>query len=74
MACESGAGTPDDVYNQIVDFNTQVGGIGNIIFMAQGGFSDFDDTRNNLTLFAKEVMPRLADLAEEVEEPAIADS
>ena len=68
------AGTPDDVYNQIVDFNTQVDGIGNIIFMAQGGFSDFDDTRTNLTLFAKEVMPRLADLAEEVEEPAAADS
>ena len=61
------AGTPDDVYRQIVDFNAQVGGVGNIILMAQGGSSSFADTQANLSLFAKEVMPRLADLASDQE-------
>jgi alkanesulfonate monooxygenase SsuD/methylene tetrahydromethanopterin reductase-like flavin-dependent oxidoreductase (luciferase family) len=57
------AGNPDQVYEQIVRFNQEVGGLGHLIVMAQGGTLDHADTCENLRLFAKEVMPRLGDLA-----------
>jgi alkanesulfonate monooxygenase SsuD/methylene tetrahydromethanopterin reductase-like flavin-dependent oxidoreductase (luciferase family) len=53
------AGTPDQVYRQIVDFCEWVGGMGNLLMMGQAGFLSHDDTVDNLTLFAKEVLPRL---------------
>lgn len=52
-------GTPDQVYNQIVAFDEKVGGVGNLILMAQAGTLSHADTADSLTLFAKEVMPRL---------------
>src|SRR6185295_11526471 len=45
------AGTPDDVYNQIKALHDSV-----------GGFVDHADTVANITLFAKEVLPRLREL------------
>jgi alkanesulfonate monooxygenase SsuD/methylene tetrahydromethanopterin reductase-like flavin-dependent oxidoreductase (luciferase family) len=53
------AGTPDDVYEQIKDFNERMGGIGHILFFGQGGFLDHKDTVENITLFAREVLPRV---------------
>jgi alkanesulfonate monooxygenase SsuD/methylene tetrahydromethanopterin reductase-like flavin-dependent oxidoreductase (luciferase family) len=56
------AGTPDDVYNQIRDFNERIGGFGHLLFFGQGGFLDHQDTVANIALFGKEVMPRLREL------------
>ncbi len=55
-------GTPDQVYQQIADFNTDVGGFGNLMVMGQAGTLSHEDTVDNLTLLAKEVAPRLAEL------------
>jgi len=52
-------GTPDQVYRQIVDFVEYCGGMGNLLMMGHAGFLSHEDTVSNLTLFAKEVMPRL---------------
>ena len=54
-------GTPDDVYAQMVDFYDTVGGFGHFLMMAQAGRMTYKDTAENLTLFAKEVLPRLKD-------------
>ena len=53
------AGTPDQVYKQLVDFCEWVGGMGNLLMMGQAGFLSHADTVDSLTLFAKEVLPRL---------------
>ena len=52
-------GTPDQVYDQIVEFCEYCGGMGNLLMMGHAGAMTHDDTVDNLTLFAKEVMPRL---------------
>jgi alkanesulfonate monooxygenase SsuD/methylene tetrahydromethanopterin reductase-like flavin-dependent oxidoreductase (luciferase family) len=54
-------GTPDEVYAQMVDFYDTVGGFGHFLMMAQAGTMDYADTAENLTLFAREVLPRLVD-------------
>ena len=56
------AGTPDDVYSQIKSFNDRIGGFGHLLFFGQGGHISHADTMDNIRLFAKEVMPRLATL------------
>jgi len=53
------AGTPDQVYRQIVAFFETVGGFGVLQMMAQAGTMSHEDTVDSLSLFAKEVMPRL---------------
>ncbi|MBV9970925.1 MAG: LLM class flavin-dependent oxidoreductase, partial [Xanthobacteraceae bacterium] len=53
------AGTPDQVYDQIVAFCEYCGGMGNLIMMGHAGPMSHEDTDDNLTLFAKEVLPRL---------------
>ena len=53
------AGTPDDVYDQIKALSDSVGGFGNLLMFGQGRFLDHKDTVENITLFAKEVLPRL---------------
>ena len=52
-------GTPDQVYDQIVDFCQHCGGMGNLLMMGHGGFLSHEQTVDNLTLFANEVYPRL---------------
>ncbi len=56
------AGTPDDVYAQIKSFSDRIGGFGHLLFFGQGGHISHADTMDNIRLFAKEVMPRLAGL------------
>jgi alkanesulfonate monooxygenase SsuD/methylene tetrahydromethanopterin reductase-like flavin-dependent oxidoreductase (luciferase family) len=57
------AGTPDEVYEQIVDFDQYAGGIGNLLLMLQGGALSHEDTADSMTLFAKHVLPRLKEYA-----------
>ena len=54
-------GTPDDVYEQMVDFYETVGGFGHFLMMAQAGRMSYKDTADNISLFAKEVLPRIKD-------------
>ena len=56
------AGTPDDVWTQLKAFYNHVGGFGHLLMMAQGGTITHEDTVANLTLFSKEVLPRMAEL------------
>jgi len=55
-------GTPDQIYKQIADFVEYTGGLGNLLIMAQAGHLNHADTVDQLTLMAKEVMPRLQEL------------
>jgi alkanesulfonate monooxygenase SsuD/methylene tetrahydromethanopterin reductase-like flavin-dependent oxidoreductase (luciferase family) len=57
------AGTPDQVYAQVVDFYEAIGGFGHFLMMTQAGPMDHADTVENLTLFTKEVKPRLEQYA-----------
>ena len=52
-------GTPDEVYEQIVDFCSHCGGMGNLLMMGQAGELTHAQTVDNLSLFAREVLPRL---------------
>lgn len=63
------AGTPDQVYAQIKAYNEYVGGVGNLMIMGQGGDLGHADTVDNLSLFAREVMPRLKELRVDGYEP-----
>lgn len=56
-------GTPDQVAAQIERFNERVGGMGHILCMLQAGFLDHEETVRNITLFAREVYPRIRQLA-----------
>ncbi|HTV88251.1 MAG TPA: LLM class flavin-dependent oxidoreductase [Stellaceae bacterium] len=56
------AGTPDDVWDQLRGFYDHVGGFGHLLMMGQGGLISHEETVANLTLFSKEVLPRLAEL------------
>jgi hypothetical protein len=42
--------------------NDRVGGFGDLLFFGQCGFLDHADTVANITLFGREVMPRLREL------------
>lgn len=53
------AGTPDDVYGQIISLTDGIGGLGNLLLMMQAGYLSHAETTSSLTLFAKEVLPRL---------------
>jgi len=52
-------GTPDQVYRQIVEFIDYAGGLGHLLSMGQAGFLSHADTVDSLTLFGREVLPRL---------------
>jgi alkanesulfonate monooxygenase SsuD/methylene tetrahydromethanopterin reductase-like flavin-dependent oxidoreductase (luciferase family) len=56
------AGTPDDVFQQIKAFHTHVGGFAHLLMMGQGGTISHEDTVDNLTMFSREVLPRLGEL------------
>ena len=56
------AGTPDDVFNQLKAFNARMGGVGHLLFFGQGGFLSHADSMSNISLFGKEVAPRLLEL------------
>ena len=39
-----------------------MGGVGHLLFFGQGGFLDHKDTAENISLFGREVAPRLKEL------------
>ena len=53
------AGTPDSVYQQILDFYNFVGGFGHLVMIGRSGFMTHDETEKSINLFAREVLPRL---------------
>jgi alkanesulfonate monooxygenase SsuD/methylene tetrahydromethanopterin reductase-like flavin-dependent oxidoreductase (luciferase family) len=52
-------GTPDQVHAQIAAFADYAGGLGHLLSMGQAGFLSHADTVDSMTLFGKEVLPRL---------------
>jgi alkanesulfonate monooxygenase SsuD/methylene tetrahydromethanopterin reductase-like flavin-dependent oxidoreductase (luciferase family) len=56
------AGNPDTVYRQIMEFHDKVGGFGHLIMVGKTGFITHDEAVKNITLFAKEVLPRLREV------------
>jgi len=54
------AGNPDSMYRQIMRMYEHVGGFGQLLMMGQAGFLDHDETVKGMTMFAREVYPRLA--------------
>ncbi len=52
-------GRPDEVYAQLVEFCEHCGGMGNLLMMGHAGFLTHEQTVDNLTLFSREVLPRL---------------
>jgi alkanesulfonate monooxygenase SsuD/methylene tetrahydromethanopterin reductase-like flavin-dependent oxidoreductase (luciferase family) len=65
------AGTPDNVFDQIKAFNDRMAGIGRLLFFGQGGFLDHRDTEQNISVFGREVAPRLQDLHAEAITPDV---
>jgi alkanesulfonate monooxygenase SsuD/methylene tetrahydromethanopterin reductase-like flavin-dependent oxidoreductase (luciferase family) len=66
-------GTPDQVYDQITGFAESCGGMGNLLSMTHAGFMGHEDTVANLSLFAKEVLPRLQEYRQPNEAAAAAE-
>ena len=56
-------GTPDQVVGQIKSLYEKVGGFDHLLMMMQAGYMGNKRTVSNIRLFAKEVMPRIKDLA-----------
>jgi alkanesulfonate monooxygenase SsuD/methylene tetrahydromethanopterin reductase-like flavin-dependent oxidoreductase (luciferase family) len=65
-------GTPDQVVGQIKLEYERVGGFDHLLMMMQAGFLDHKSTVRNMTLFAKEVYPRIRDLPASMSRPALA--
>ena len=56
------AGTPDEVFSLIKRFHDGIGGFGHLMLVGQSGGLGHEDTLDNLSLFAREVYPRLKEL------------
>jgi len=67
------AGTPEQVYQQIAEFNDFVGGLGNLLMMGHGGDMPHEEAMDNLALFGEEVLPRLTKLDGTVSTSAAAE-
>ena len=57
------AGSPDTVYQQIMDFSAKVGGFGHLVIIGRSGFMTHVEAEKGIRLFAKEVLPRLKEIA-----------
>jgi alkanesulfonate monooxygenase SsuD/methylene tetrahydromethanopterin reductase-like flavin-dependent oxidoreductase (luciferase family) len=57
------AGSPDTFYQQIMDFYDQVGGFGHLVIIGRSGFMTHAEAEKGIKLFAKEVLPRLREIA-----------
>ena len=52
-------GTPDDVTSQLAEFVDNVGGLGHFLMMGHAGHMTHEEAVDQITLVAKEVLPRL---------------
>jgi len=57
------AGNPDSVYRQIMEFYDTVGGFGHLAMIGRSGFMTHAESEKGIRLFAKEVLPRLKEVA-----------
>jgi alkanesulfonate monooxygenase SsuD/methylene tetrahydromethanopterin reductase-like flavin-dependent oxidoreductase (luciferase family) len=57
------AGSPDTVYQQIMDFSDTVGPFGHLVMVGRSGFMTHAEAEKGIKLFAKEVLPRLKEIA-----------
>ena len=57
------AGSPDTVYQQIMDLYNDVGGFGHLVMVGRSGYMTHAETQQSITLFSKEVLPRLRAIA-----------
>ena len=57
------AGSPDTVYQQIMDFYDKVGGFGHLVMIGRSGFMTHAEAEKGIKLFAREVLPRLKEIA-----------
>jgi alkanesulfonate monooxygenase SsuD/methylene tetrahydromethanopterin reductase-like flavin-dependent oxidoreductase (luciferase family) len=57
------AGSPDTVYEQIMDFYDQVGGFDNLVMVGHSGFMTHREAEKGIKRFARDVLPRLKDVA-----------
>jgi alkanesulfonate monooxygenase SsuD/methylene tetrahydromethanopterin reductase-like flavin-dependent oxidoreductase (luciferase family) len=67
-------GTPDQVYEQIKAFYDYAGGFGNLLIMGQAGHLSFEETRHSMTLFSRDVYPRLKALTDTYDADAMAET
>ena len=52
-------GTPDDVYQQLSEFIDSIGGLGHFLMMGHAGHMTHAEAVDQITLVAKELLPRL---------------
>jgi alkanesulfonate monooxygenase SsuD/methylene tetrahydromethanopterin reductase-like flavin-dependent oxidoreductase (luciferase family) len=57
------AGSPDTVYQQIMEFSDKVGPFGHLVMVGRSGFMTHAEAEKGIKLFAKEVLPRLKEIA-----------
>jgi alkanesulfonate monooxygenase SsuD/methylene tetrahydromethanopterin reductase-like flavin-dependent oxidoreductase (luciferase family) len=60
------AGNPESVARQITDFYEFVGGFNHLVMIGRSGFMTHAETEKSLTLFSREVLPRLREIEESV--------
>ena len=56
------AGSPDTVYQQIMDLHGDVGGFDHLIMVGRSGYLTHAEAEQGIKLFAKEVLPRLREV------------
>ena len=57
------AGSPDTVYQQIMDFADKVGPFGHLVMVGRSGHMTHAEAEKGIKLFAREVLPRLKEIA-----------
>ncbi len=57
------AGSPETVAKQITGFHDSIGGFGHLVMIGRSGFMTHAETVRSLTLFSREVLPRLREIA-----------
>jgi alkanesulfonate monooxygenase SsuD/methylene tetrahydromethanopterin reductase-like flavin-dependent oxidoreductase (luciferase family) len=57
------AGSPDTVYQQIMEFYDKVGGFGHLVMIGRSGFMTHVEAEKGITRFTMEVLPRLREIA-----------
>ena len=57
------AGSPDTVYQQIMDFANEVGPFGHLVMVGRSGHMTHAEAEKGIKLFAREVLPRLKEIA-----------
>jgi alkanesulfonate monooxygenase SsuD/methylene tetrahydromethanopterin reductase-like flavin-dependent oxidoreductase (luciferase family) len=57
------AGSPDTVYQQIMEFYDKVGGFGHLVMIGRSGFMTHAEAEKSIKRFAQEVLPRLQEVA-----------